>query len=358
MISEKEINDRLQKDIEILLYELILNLKNEPIAIYLCGGYGRNEGAWWIDSEGRLQPYNDYDLAVITNSPMNREKYLKVRKILAKKIGIQWIDINFYTLEEIHNFRPTIKNYDLIHASKLIYGKFNLKLEAPFFSSSDITKKDIDILFKTRIWTFLGSWKGDFHKLNNDEALFFRNQMAKSILAACDMLLIKEKKYNESYRKRIDIICSLYANNINLCKLAKWALNEKMRPTYQTMEKNDMMDLYWNCKQVFVDAFKLADNKKYRYYSKSNITKLFIILHSRYLLVNSYNKILKKNKKIEFNLDVFLLQNYIFWSNDRGCVNAKYIKAVVKILNKWKISNVNQDWNNLRNIVANLRNEN
>lgn len=64
-----------------------------------------------------------------------------------------------------------------------------------------IGELDLDILYKTRMWTLLGSWSGPFRDIEGEDARFFRNQMAKCVLAACDMILIKNRAYSTSYKR-------------------------------------------------------------------------------------------------------------------------------------------------------------
>lgn len=357
IISENMINKKMYEDIDVIVKRIIAELEQQPYAIYLCGGYGRDEGAWWIDDAGNIRPYNDYDFAVITDTPMERVRYLQIRKELAESVGISWIDINFYSPEELKTLSPSIKTYDLLNASKILYGNYSLNTVAPSISVSDIGDNDIDILYRTRLWTFLGSWTGSFRNLDKHETMFFRNQMAKAILAACDMLLINNKAYDTSYKIRTERICELYADDSDLCEMAKWALNEKLRPQYTSIKKDDMESLYWRAKKIFENAFRVSSPTRGYYYLNPDKTKTYYYRSTKYILSNSYNRLFKRSKGVERNRDVFLIQNYIFCANNRGVINNKYINKAIKLLQKWQyIDGDEYSWDDLRIIISDIRN--
>ena len=98
MIKEEIIGQVLQKKIDVLVCGILKIMLTPPQAIYLVGGYGRGEGAWYEGEEG-LHPYNDFDLAVITDCPLPHEKTETLRKELAIEVDIKWVDIDYYSLE-------------------------------------------------------------------------------------------------------------------------------------------------------------------------------------------------------------------------------------------------------------------
>ena len=51
----KSIEEKLNNDMNIIVDLVCKNLKTKPISIFLCGGYGRNEGAWLINWSDRLR---------------------------------------------------------------------------------------------------------------------------------------------------------------------------------------------------------------------------------------------------------------------------------------------------------------
>ena len=95
-MDEKLKHNRLRKDINIAVQEILGAMDVQPIAILLSGSYGRNEGGWFEGENGNPEPYNDYDFSVIAESKLSATAYDLIRKKIAKMVKIKWIDIAFY----------------------------------------------------------------------------------------------------------------------------------------------------------------------------------------------------------------------------------------------------------------------
>lgn len=356
-MNEKDIIQREQKDIHYLVTEMLQALKKEPYAIFLCGGYGRGEGAWIEDADGNPNPYNDYDFVVITDTPFAQDQYTQLRRELANHIGIEWIDIDCYTPQDLRKMKITIKNVDLVYASKLVYGDAKILSKIPKQEKEKIGEYDILKLYQTRIWTFLGAWQGDFHNLSRNDARFFKNQMAKATLAACDIYLITKKQYTPLYSERVERICNTFKDNITLCEQARWALSEKLRPSSDNMAKEEMENLYFRTKTVFCNAMAEAFSGKAKYFLYPNLTKRYYLLYTDHLLRDCYNRLFRHSAIITKALDVFLAQNYVFMANENTKINEAYLKEASVLLMKWGyIHEPEVNWNLMHNIVADARN--
>lgn len=349
--------EKLKKDIDIIV-KLILELADSsPLAIVLCGGYGRGEGAWTTDAYGNVIPYNDYDLAVVSNKPFPAEKYEAIRKKIAEEVSIRWIDIDWYDPATIKKLSPTIKNYDLLNASSIIYGDRYIFENCRKINVSAIGEYDVITLYKTRIWTFLGSWKGDFCDLYGDDAIFFRNQMAKAVLAACDMILVKKHMYTPSYRDRVTAIAKMLQSDTQTVNLCNWALNEKLHPSSEELSEEMMRKLYWSAKKFFCDSMQDAMGDRSNYFSDPDLTKKYFYFHTRYIASDLFNKIVRKTGIAEKILDVFLAQNYVFLSNSNGVIDSGRLRKAADILSKWGyLETGTDDWNEVREIAAYARN--
>lgn len=351
---KEEIELKLKNDMKYAVKKILEVLTQEPIAIYLSGGYGREEGSWYYDSHNKLCPYNDYDFTVITSERLNIKHYRQLTRSLAKDLNIKWIDITFISQNTIKHLKSTIKNIDLLKGSKLLYGNKDI-LKNIKLSSTKIGKYDIIELYKTRLWTFLGSWEGEFKDLNEDDSRFFLNQMAKGILAACDLLLIEKKSYTTSYRKRVQIVNKLYPNLFNLKKLSIWAINEKLNPSTIRLTKQEMESLYWDAKDLFIVSLKATffSNKcDDPYYVKKNI-----IFNSNYVFKFFYSKYIRKSNYVQKELDLFIAQCFIFYANNKNDININYLIKGSVILKKWGyLESDDLNWNRLRECVAMARN--
>lgn len=357
IMTENQIK-RLQNDLEIICERLLKELSETPKAIFLCGGYGRDEGAWYEDEYGNATPYNDYDFAIITECPLSKDANNKIREDLAKEVGIRWIDIACYSQKELKSLKPTIHNIDLLSGSKCIYGDENVLEACPQLNPIKIGFRDITILMRIRLWTFLGSWEGDFHDMDVEESRFFKNQMAKAMLSACDLYLLFYKKYTVSYKERAKLVCDLCRDDIVLCHRVEWAIHEKLHPSSDELTKEEMMNLYFEVKDLFLMALKTA-LKPYGCKAALEPNKLWrwIMLNTPYLLLSILSPFWRKAYLTKKSYEIFVAQLYVFYANERGRVNYGSLISAMRILNKWGyLEKGDYDWNFIRTAVSKARN--
>ena len=166
---------------------------------------------------------------------MNEIK-LKIKSL----IDIKWIDISVLKEQKLKRLKPTIFNYDLKYGSKIIYGDKNILTKIPNYYECDISLNEIDTLFKTRMWTFLGSLKENFPaNLYGDDSRFFRNQMSKALLAIVDVKLILINKYHTSYKTRVKRIKHYYKSDIEFIKLSE--IIRKLNPKDDRMDRSALI---------------------------------------------------------------------------------------------------------------------
>jgi hypothetical protein len=324
------------KDIKTIVDEI---KSHDVISIYLYGGYGRGEGSWLI-KDNTIKPYNDYDIAIIVSKYLSENSLDNIKKNLKKKIDIKWIDIIQYTLSDLKLFKPTIQNYDFKYASKFLYGEKNVRSLIPVMTTNEITLKDIETLYFTRLWTLIGSFnKNGLVEMPEKEEIFFRNQMAKSVLAIVDVVLLLNKSYDFSYKRRIELLKS-HSNDKILLKLSKWALDEKLFPKYRGMTSKEIKELYQDVNSLF---FKYFFEGLSEYY---NIT------------INSVNAIEKKILYMPTHFFKIFFSNYILKSNTYSQrIHLVFMQGVVAYyypdLPKGIFSKLKNDMKKLFNIEIN-----
>ena len=135
--------------------------------------------------------------------------------------------------------------------------------------------------------------------------------MAKSILAIVDCVLVLNKEYDPSYKKRVQKL-SNFSNDNQLLDLANWALDEKLRPRAIGMNNNEVKELYVNVNRLF---FKYFYSTLSLYY-KSDINKPedidnYIIYNPTRLLKEKIKKIIFNDNRHELNKYLIILQGYI-----------------------------------------------
>jgi hypothetical protein len=251
--NNKLIKQVLQKHTSFIVNAVKSNIYGVN-SIILYGGYGRGEGAW-VKTADSYDPFNDYDILVVLNdrnkNPTTKQISLVKNNIL-RKINIQWIDLTFIKLKDfVGNKNKSIFQYDLKHGSKVIYGNSSILNQINNFGSSDIKLMEGKLLFLTRLWPFIGGV--DFARdLNHSDALFFRYQMSKAILASIDMILLMKGCYVSSYVDRCKIAIKVSSkNNILNEDMINWALNQKLTPSDEIMNTNEVLELQKKVAQIF-----------------------------------------------------------------------------------------------------------
>lgn len=348
----------LRRDIDTIITNIFSVLeKKDVISIYLYGGYGRGEGSWviqnTISSFPKISPYNDYDIALVVHKKVSKKSLKQIEINLKNHLDIRWIDLCQYTIYNLIRFKPTIKNYDFKYASKWIYGKKNTLDYIPNIDYRDIGLKDVETLYITRIWTLLGSFpKNGFNSLTRDEEMFFRNQMAKSVLAIVDSILVFEKEYDWSYKKRVSKI-KYHTNNQNLISLANWALQEKLWPKSEGLNEKQFISMYKQVHELFfIHMFKYLS-----IYYKSPINKpldvnLFVLNDFKRNLKKWIKKYFLHDNSIHLQNILLILQGeivYYYFGMDDDKLD--YIKSLMKSYFNFE----SNDLDEIRIKVADLR---
>ena len=251
---------------------------------------------------------------------------------------------------KLKKLKNSIFNYDLKNASKVLYGNKKLQNLIPDLKPSEIPLKDIDILFKTRLWTLVGCFEDtSFKNICGSKSIFFRNQMAKAVLASIDCHLILNQKYNFSYKKRVEFFLS-NSEDIENFDLVNWALNEKLRPQKCSMSSSDVKKMYFKVSDFFIRYFFIGLSK---YYQKTIRREKDI---ERIYLYKPRNFVIRKLKNImngsgDFNAYMVIIQFL--------CV-IYLINKNVKTLNKLKLYSkkigvYEESFEKIRLKISNLR---
>ena len=339
----------VQKKYEKIIVECILKFVR-PAGIILYGGYGRNEGSWLVIDNQSPKPYNDFDILLVVNKQLNGDIIFKIKEHLKSKISIRWIDLTQIKLKKLKKLKNSIFNYDLKNASKVLYGDKHIKSRIPDFKSDEIPLKDIDILFKTRIWTLVGCFEGkSFDNINGSKSIFFRNQMSKAVLACVDSYLILNQKYNFSYKNRVEVFLN-NSNDYEYFDLVSWALNEKLRPKECTMSASDVKKMYFKVCEFFIKYFFIALSKYYQHTieNEEDIERIYLY-KPRNFLIRKLKNIM--NGSGDFNAYMVIIQFL--------CV-MYLINKNVKTLNKLKLYSkkigvYEESFEKIRLKISNLR---
>jgi hypothetical protein len=342
------------RDVEII----ITAFKSfNPISIILYGGYGRNEGSWVENKDNTYSPYNDYDILLIVNKRIPKETIDTQRKIIGELIDIRWIDIDQKTVQNLQRSKLSIFNYDLKYGSKVIYGDTNILSVCPDFKPNKIPLIEGEKLFFTRLWTFLGSLDQDGFKdkIRGDKSRFFRNQMAKAILAVVDVLLLQKGLYHTSYKSRVERVSKHFPDKKDLVELANWALEEKLYPKSPVMSEQDTKKLYNKVHEIFrIEMYALLS--KYYHINVDSPNKIEFVL--KWWPKNLINRIItfsvNKNMVWERRIAIFSAQCFIFEAWDH--TKKEYlVKGIQKIKICDPTFSVNSSWDEARIKISQIR---
>ena len=350
-------NERIFGDIRTIVSKLRLL---SPHSIILHGGYGRDEGSWIVEN-GEYRPYNDYDIFLIIEKKIPEDELNDIRKDLAKKIGIKWVDIIQLRPGELSSLRLSIKNYDLKYASKVIYKDENILKLMPEMDATKMPLVEGEILFFTRLWTLLGCLdsKGVNQTLRGEASLFFRNQMAKSALAVVDVMLLLKGGYHPSYRERVRRLIELYPHRKDVHEIARWALEEKLWPQAPDMSAENVKALYTKINQLF---FAEMLNLLSHYYGRKIATVNDVERYYCYYPSNFAKRIgsilLRRSLRRERILAVNMAQMFIAAAYGTSGINNEYFQQGLRYIRKLdpRVS-MNISWDDARVRVAHLRME-
>lgn len=277
--------------------------------IILYGSYGRHEGAW-IKVNNEFRPYNDFDIVLVFNSKSDiptKPKLSSIRKKLAKNLDVKWVDISLKSKSSLKNVRNSIYGSDLKNGSTVIYGDPAILNLIPYKSTESIKLQEGEVLFFTRLWTFCGSVK-KLSNLKEDEARFFRNQMAKAVLAAVDTILLMQKGYHHSYKERERRVLLLPPTQLSTKEreLIKWAFQQKKSPQNEALAQDQIEDIY---KEVAI------------FYRKFMLIALSSLHRKDFKTIIDFKRFYKTNLKVNLKRLLYIglkrsfLYEKIYWSN-------------------------------------------
>ena len=315
----------------------------KPISIVLYGSFGRGEGAIYSDKK-RDKLLNDIDILLIVKKKIDGNKIEKIKEELLKQIDVEWIDITQKNRLDLIMSNASVFNYDLKYHSTILYGDKNILNLIPKIESHDIEYNEIKILFFSRIWCFLGSYKrGDITDLNGYEAAYFKNQMSKIIFALIDVILISNKKYISSYHKKIEVFKEFFSSDYDsLNKHLLYALENKFKPSKNKIKASEIKDILYDLALEFFEVFSmglsLAYNKEIN--CPEEIVKAFKFDH-RLIIKKWIFNLFKPTRKNEFN--ELICRTYLVGSIINKGLFDEAVKYYKLILNEERKENPSYD---------------
>ena len=303
---------KIEQDMNAICRE-ILDRVRDAETIILTGGFSRAEGA--VKKEkGKIFPYNDYDIQVISSSKYNKEEIDRISVEISKKLGYKgisnfypfkkekqsmkdnfYIDLKIDSAKSLNKMLPRIRTYELRNSSMLLYGK-DLRSSIPNYSLKEIPLSEGAKLLLDRMSQMIEYYSTE--KKHDKEFLIYIIQQAYA--ACCTSLLLLNRKYEIGYKRAMEILKSCYKEDFP-------ELYEKVPNLDKKIEKF----IEWKLKPK-----KVSDKnvKKEWFIAKRNILEVSKYFFSRFL-----------NKRLE---NAEELSNAI--SDMRKQFYSPYLKEIIK----------------------------
>ena len=347
MNDAKSRQETLDRHLQIIV-KACAELCPTRVAIILYGGFGRDEGSWFQDEHAAWRPYNDYDICIVSNTKASVSDVRSAEDRLAQEIDINWVDLSQLSTKELKRLRPSIRNYDFKNASMVIDGDETVLDLISEIVASKLPMKEAQILFFTRLYTLLRSLdeRGLAVDLKSGGSRFFRNQMAKAILAVVDVLLLAKGAYHASYCERVERVAILFPEKKNFLDLSHWALAEKLRPRAPEMNSRDVRDMYESVHNYYFAEMYRALSLRF---GKRVIGPRDVEICMKWLPVSLMKRLLWAVKfrglRMEKQVSLLLAQNYIAaaWRTDgvdeaflnRGIAHLRHVDCSVPEHMSW-----------------------
>lgn len=358
MLSNSELNKKkLNKDINIMVRVITQSFEDSLISIILYGSYGRDEGAFYASGKS-INVYNDYDILLVVSKKLSSDKIQKVKKKLLDCLNIRFIDLSQKPVKKLKQLKPLIFNFDLRHGSSVIWGDPNILKKIPHFKPNQLTLEDAEILYFTRMYTFFSSIDENsfINGISGEQSRFFRNQMAKAILAVIDVLLLQKHSYHASYRERNSRFKNLYPEEKRLIQISDWALNEKLSPSSEAISSDEVKIFYNEILNIFYkvmfdalsayykrDIKNTDDLRKVTCYSKQNFLSLLKTLVTEKSLKGYWH-----HKKIQF-AQSYALEYFLDKEKNNYALNKSKL-LLMKIDSSLRDADINND--SLRELIV------
>ena len=198
---------------------------------------------------------DDYDFYVITDNKISPQLLNEKRRLLEKLCGIRHIDFAVLRKSTIYRLPFTMANFDLVKASKQIYGNFNIEKFAPDWKMSKLPKSEGIVPLYLYLSSLIIAYP-DKTNFNKDKSFLGYQQLTKSILGWSTAMLIMDGRYHPLYSERNKFFQQFYSHQPNLCKLVHEATNFKLEPSFKDFSYSDYYELWHVCNNAHLSCMK------------------------------------------------------------------------------------------------------
>jgi hypothetical protein len=350
--------EKVRQDLNLITKKLLQVYGRHISALILVGGFGRGEGAVVVDN-GRVTPVNDYDLVMIVDQPCDLSRIGEIRRDLAQRLGVWWVDISTYTVAKLRRLRFTMYTYDLKYGIQVIHGDPSLLSLIPEMDPARMPLAEAEREFFTRLWCFLGPFSVEFleQQPTDEEKFFLANQLSKALLACSDALLILNGLYHHSYAERLRRFEIAFKDRDDLFALVREATEFKLRPTRDI--RYDVVERWFQVRRVFLDTMRDFVSQMYgRQFQHWPAYAWWYRNNPRQVLHRLAHVVVKRSLRYEKRIKVNLAQLFLLSAFEQRQVDTGLFDLAKRQLSS--ITGTDQpllDWDAARGLATRLRME-
>lgn len=238
--------------------------------VSLIGSFGRRE-AGLKKKENIYTCNNDIDILIITNS-INAISSEFLENKIRSLLDVKWVDIEVFTKKNNRLTGNSMWLVDSVLNNIKLFGADITDFTNPNLITNSLNRREILILWKTRMWTF---WSIEFY---NQDLVQRNYQLAKLLFSVIDVETF-DGSYVSSYEQKTNHgldIKSIDNSFVN------WAYDQKIE-----MTSNVEIDIFTMRKflinsfaKKLIESFKLGKYNPYKLY--------FLLLTPKYFLTKCY----------------------------------------------------------------------
>jgi len=312
----------LDKIVEVFVKEC------NPVAIILFGGFGKGEGSVYFRN-GKPVPFNDFDLYVVTQKKLNDKTLNSLSMHASAAIGMGGLEIAYFPGEKydakkyfhvdvrclpvgsLKKLMSIQRYYELKYGSQVIYGDATILEKINPIKKEDLPESDgLRNLFN-KLHTLLLGLQPTYDVDSQRIRIFWSY---KCYLSICEALLISEKKFEATARKRMEVFASLWEYSFpelkkeipDLATKIKIATEFKLKPDFsvggeglwaEALKDMLLVFAYYVKRMTGVDDVgeAISDHLPFTYFAPFLKEKIgFNFWPSQYILNVGYVSVLQK----------------------------------------------------------------
>lgn len=238
--------------------------------VSLIGSFGRRE-AGLKKKENIYTCNNDIDILIITNS-INAISSEFLENKIRSLLDVKWVDIDVFTKKNNRLTGNSMWLVDSVLNNIKLFGADITDFTNPNLITNSLNRREILILWKTRMWTF---WSIEFY---NQDLVQRNYQLAKLLFSVIDVETF-DGSYVSSYEQKTNHGLDIKSIDNSF---VSWAYDQKIE-----MTSNVEIDIFTMRKflinsfaKKLIESFKLGKYNPYKLY--------FLLLTPKYFLTKCY----------------------------------------------------------------------